>query len=165
MLSDSDIICCSCQGKKTPHPICAGTLRLDENGVKVQLKPRVGESAQLIIMDGCFCSAKGKKCDALYLLQQNSIRQLLTVELKGTHVEDAVEQLADTLERDEYKRVKRNFSILEPIMPLREYSFVLSHQSLGSLDLKRLRQARNFKLRVITTSKGTGKMTDLRRWL
>ena len=43
-------------------------------------------------VDGCYIS-EGRKCDFLFEIIENDVKEVFYVELKGKHIEDAVEPL------------------------------------------------------------------------
>ena len=47
-------------------------------------------------VDGCYIS-EGKRCDYLFEIIDDALRNVLYVELKGKHIEEAIEQLSATL--------------------------------------------------------------------
>jgi len=165
LLDAPTILDCTCRQNMNPHEMCAGEFRLDDRGVKIELVPKNEESGQLIIMDGCHCSNSGKKCDALYLLLRNQGQYMLSVELKGTHVEDGVEQLAATRKREEYRNIKKEFTQAHTRKTLEERAFLVSYVPVGSSNKVKLTKEWGISFVDIVTSKGTGKLQNLRDYL
>lgn len=163
IIKDDIVQNCTCTAVKEPHIVCDGPLRLDEKGVKAELKLKKGELAQLIILDNCLCGKSGKKCDTLFLFQDSQKKSIISVELKGTHVEDGVEQLAETRRRREYIELKDKFQSLMPVLSLREQAFLVSSEILSIKDQYRLRKDWRISFTPLVVNRGVGKVVDLRR--
>lgn len=72
------------------------SLVYEEKGKCVRLSPRKSDAAIAVQVDGCLIRDT-KRCDVLFALQHNqSKKRLFLVELKGTHYQDALEQLITT---------------------------------------------------------------------
>ena len=162
LLEKEEILKCTCRANNTPHAMCAGALRLDEQGVKAELIPRDKEEAQLIVMDGCYCSTHGKKCDALFLLKGSRRNHLIVVELKSSHVQEGVEQLSLTRKRQEYRKLKEAFTQKFPRPALREKAFLVSTQVLGSRDRVKMTRDWGVSFKSLVVTKGSGKIKNLR---
>jgi len=53
-------------------------------------------SINLVKVDGCYIK-KGRRCDYLFEILDSDIIKVFYIELKGKHLEDAIEQLGETL--------------------------------------------------------------------
>ncbi|NOZ91351.1 MAG: hypothetical protein GXO60_08725 [Epsilonproteobacteria bacterium] len=53
-------------------------------------------SINRVEVDGCYITS-GRKCDYLFEILDSDILEVFYVELKGKHLEDAIEQLEETL--------------------------------------------------------------------
>lgn len=125
---------CTCNGIKSPHPMCDGEFRVDDKGVKAKLEPnRDDEDVQLIIFDDCICTRNVKKCDALYLYRNNSKKIIVSVELKGSHIDDGIEQLIETEKTPEYINIRRDFNSISPNVRIAEKKVLVSSTLVDAL--------------------------------
>ncbi len=69
-------------------------------------------------VDGCYIS-EGRKCDFLFEIIEDEIKEVFYVELKGKHIEDAVEQLEATLKAclELHKTIPRSCYIVASRVP------------------------------------------------
>lgn len=153
---------CTCRTNLDPHDLCNGRYRLNENGVKVQMLPKKGEQVQLIILDGCLCTNEGRKCDALFVYQGKKGKVLISVELKGTDIPSAVEQLALTRKREEYQTIQEAFAEIKPHGHVREKAVLVSYQLIGQRDRVMLTRDHGLPFLPLVTTKGTGRVQDIR---
>jgi hypothetical protein len=165
LVHDPKVVGCTCVGIKNPVNMCAGVHQIDDGGVKAVLSPKKGEIVQLVIMDGCLCSNSGKRCDGVYLLSTIFGKYIVSVELKGTHAEDGVEQLSEMRKQQPYIELKKAFEATEPKKKLSERAFLVTYFNLGAKERMRLSSTYGIRFEPVLTQKGTGKMTDLRALL
>ena len=69
-------------------------------------------------VDGCYIS-EGRKCDFLFEIIEDEVKEVFYVELKGKHIEDAVEQLEATLKAclELHKTIPRSCYIVASRVP------------------------------------------------
>jgi len=69
-------------------------------------------------VDGCYIS-EGRKCDFLFEIIEDELKEVFYVELKGKHIEDAIEQLEATLKvcLELHKSVPRSCYIVASRVP------------------------------------------------
>ena len=69
-------------------------------------------------VDGCYIS-EGRKCDFLFEIIEDEVKEVFYVELKGKHIEDAVEQLESTLKicLELHKTIPRSCYIVASRVP------------------------------------------------
>ena len=69
-------------------------------------------------VDGCYIS-EGRKCDFLFEIIEDEVKEVFYVELKGKHIEDAIEQLEATLKAclELHKSVPRSCYIVASRVP------------------------------------------------
>ena len=69
-------------------------------------------------VDGCYIS-EGRKCDFLFEIIEDDVKEVFYVELKGKHIEDAVEQLESTLKvcLELHKTIPRSCYIVASRVP------------------------------------------------
>jgi hypothetical protein len=87
---------CVCIRKSVPSDSCADRLVLQEKGKKVTLKPKQGEHAKLLVLDGCVFKDNLSKCDGIFIYEKGDKVFMILVELKGKDVNHAFEQIKYT---------------------------------------------------------------------
>lgn len=153
---------CICISNGNPCSLCCGILCLEEQGKRVKLVPRNGERAVALALDQCVFKDNDLKCDGLFVLSREHGSYVLLVELKGTDIQHAYEQIAYVLtSRPEYSE------IVEHIRTslggrLVQKSFIVSNGVLGSRDKQRLEKAWGIRPVLITEQKPVNKAPDLR---
>jgi hypothetical protein len=60
---------CVCQRRGEPAVSCAEEFVLQEKGKKVTLRPKGGEQAKLLVLDGCLLKDDLPKCDGVFFLE------------------------------------------------------------------------------------------------
>ncbi|AFL84941.1 hypothetical protein Belba_2381 [Belliella baltica DSM 15883] len=156
---------CVCQRSGQPSESCADRLVLQEKGKKITLKPRSGESAKLLILDGCVLKDNSPKCDGVFFYEKRNTSYIILVELKGGDIDHAFEQIKYTREqRTEYTSLKNHFrqnrsgSIIES-------AFVISNHRIDRVTHQKLEKAHGLRLKAILHSEATTPLQDLRTWL
>ena len=84
---------CICQANKRPCDLCCGNLCFLDAGIHVVFRPKKNEDAVAVALDGCVFTDSRKKCDGMFVLFRSHRIDVLLVELKGSHLEDAYEQI------------------------------------------------------------------------
>lgn len=157
---------CACAGRNNPNSLCGGELILEEKGKKVQLRPRRGERAKAVVIDGCVCTDNQTKCDGLFLLRgSNNMHYMILVELKGSDIPHAFEQLAYVrYERAEYKEIESLFMTGERGQP-NHLAFIVSNRMISPPEIQKLEKKKNIRVRKILLSKVTSKIEDIREYI
>lgn len=153
---------CVCKGRGNPVGICVENLFLREKGKQVKLIPHKGEEAVLLALDGCAFSDNRPKCDGLFFLSQKSRKLMIPVELKGTHLSDAFNQLAYTIKkRDEFTILKELFRGNEA-KQISVKSFIISNQMIKMVEKEKLEKIYDIRVSQILQSEATKPIPDLR---
>lgn len=158
---------CVCVRRGEPHALCSGALGLRENRMEVCLNPHHGEEAFAIVIDGCMVSEKDKlpRCDGIFLLKQPNKKWVITVELKGSDLYRAYEQLKYTrLSRAFYKDLVSEFRNHETTQ-LMETSFIVSNLIISAVEKTKMNLQFNFNVRSILQTTATTPVPDLRKEL
>lgn len=153
---------CVCKHRGQPHKSCDGVLSVTEKGKKVMLMPKPGEEAKVLVADGCIFNDTKPKCDALFILKHQHKSFIILVELKGTNLNDAVEQLAYTkYNRNEYVEL---ITMLrgQNNQPVRELAFIVSNYMPTKREIHDLEKSANIRIRQILYSDAIKPIPDLR---
>ena len=158
---------CACVRNGEPHALCSGAYGLREKGMEVFLKPLHGEEACALVVDGCLVSERDEfpRCDGIFLLKQPGKKWVITVELKGSDLYRAYEQLQYTrLSRPFYADIVGEFRNNEPTQ-LIEYSYIVSSCIVSSAEKARMNHQFNFNVRSILKTSASEPVPDLRKEL
>lgn len=156
---------CICKRMANEHALCEGELTLSERGKKVRLIPRQGEQAKALVIDGCVLQDNAPKCDGLFLFLGNHRLAVLLVELKGTDVHHALEQLKHVRERrPEYRQLVERLRDSGP-GNLSEKAFVVSSRIVTKPEHERLENQIGIRVTAILHSEAASPIPDLRRYL
>lgn len=103
----------------------------------------------------------------MFVLSRSDRIDLLLVELKGSHLEDAYEQIAYVVNhRQEYNDVVSHLANLTPAKRrVRESSVIVSTGSINIRDREKLEKAWGVRPVIITVQKPAGAAPDLRNTL
>jgi hypothetical protein len=154
---------CVCKRRGEPSDSCADQLVLQEKGKKVTLRPKSGESVKLIALDGCVFQDNLPKCDGMFVFQKGNQVYLILVELKGSDIDHAFEQVKYTREaRTEYSQIKEAVSgNRSPI----ESAFVISNYQIDKVSQQKLENSHKVRVKKVLHSVATSPMPDLRKHL
>ena len=156
---------CVCKRMANEHGLCGGELTLSERGKKVRLIPRQGEQAKAIVIDGCVLQDNALKCDGLFLLLGHGRMAVLLVELKGTDVRHAFEQLQYVRRhRPEYSQLIAQLRARGQGNPI-EKAFVVSNRIVPKPEHERLENQIGIRVTAILHSEAASPIPDLRRYL
>lgn len=156
---------CACVGRANPDSMCDGQHTFVEKGKKVTLKPKAGEEAIAVVIDGCVCADNDTKCVGMFLYKRSNKRWIILVELKGVDIEHAFEQLAYTkMHRPEYKEIQRLFSE-ENRHFLTEKMFIVSNRIIHKVEHKKLENKYKIRVSPILHSVATTPIPNLRTYL
>ena len=156
---------CVCQSRSNPHSLCDGSLRFEENGIKVAIEPKAGEEAVAIVVDGCICKDSLTKCDGIFLYKRQNRRWIILVELKGSDVEHAFEQLAYMKNhRSEYKEIYELFKE-ENNYQVSEAAFIVSNHILSLPEQQKLEISNGIRVKRILFSAATKPIPDVTNYL
>ena len=161
-LLPSCMAACACISSRNPCSLCCGNLCFQEKGKHVKLIPRSGEQAIALVLDQCVFKDNYLKCDGLFVLSQINKSYILFVELKGTDIQHAYEQISYVLtSRSEYSaivnHVRANFA-----GTLVQKSFIVTNGAIGAKDKKKLEKTWKIRPALITEQKPAAKAPDLR---
>jgi len=151
---------CICLGKDCPQKLCADQYTLREQGIQVKLKPKSKNSKQTvkaIVVDGCLLGNKTKKCDGLFIFSQAQKTYIALIELKGSNIEDAFEQLSCTRDSQEYRNIHK--SIRESFKhTLVERWFIITSRTIGARERCQYeKEYDKIRLKVITCDRRSQK--------
>lgn len=146
MFSPTDPInACICQSK--PHNVhkeCVDYNWVRDSGKSVKLEPRYSkEKVTVVLIDNCIIKGTSRtKCDALFLYEtiKSQIYSFL-VELKGSDIRHAFEQLNATKSSAEYSNIISKLSGFV----IQKY-VIVSNVQMNKIELQKLE--REFKIRV-----------------
>jgi len=159
---------CICQNNKNPCDICCGRLCFRDASIQAVLKPKSGEHAQALAIDGCLFSNRDKhpRCDGLFVLASKGRLFVLLVELKGTHVDDAYRQLAFTKSsRQEYNDILEHLRQLPGSAMVHVKEFIITNSIVSASTKQKLEKTYGIKPRVELHGKPTLPAPDLRLFL
>lgn len=158
---------CICLANKSPCDLCCGDLCFLDAGVHVVFRPKKNETAVAVALDGCVFTDSRKKCDGMFVLSRSDRIDVLLVELKGSHLEDAYEQIAYVVNhRQEYAGVVSHLAILAQAKHLvRERSVIVSTGLINPRDREKLEKAWGVRPAVITVQKPARAAPNLRNYL
>lgn len=155
---------CICLGNKRPCNLCCGDLCFLDVGIHVIFKPKKDENAIAVALDGCVFTDNQKKCDGMFILSRSDRTDLLLVEMKGSHLEDAYEQIAYVAEhRQEYTDIVAHLASLPPAnRPVRTSSVIVTTGLINPRDREKLEKAWGIRPEIITVQKPARAAPDLR---
>ena len=158
---------CICLANKRPCDLCCGDLCFLDAGINVVFRPKKNEAAVAVALDGCVFTDSRKKCDGMFVLFRSHRIDVLLVELKGSHLEDAYEQIAYVVNhRQEYADVVSHQASLAPInRRVRESSVIVSTGKINKRDKEKLEKAWGVRPAIITAQKPASAAPDLRKFL
>ena len=158
---------CICLANKRPCDLCCGDLCFMDEGIHVVFRPKKDEVAIAVALDGCVFTDNRKKCDGMFVLFRSHQIDVLLVELKGSHLEDAYEQIAYVVNhRQEYADVVSHQASLAPInRRVRESSVIVSTGKINKRDKEKLEKAWGVRPAIITAQKPASAAPDLRKFL
>ncbi len=87
------------------------TKPLRENKKNFLITNPNGKYFEIIRIDGCLIDASSKKCDWLVCIQDSSRQHAVFIELKGTDIEYACEQLIATINSPAVKTITKHYEI------------------------------------------------------
>ena len=156
---------CVCKGRKAPDSLCDGELSFEEKGKKIKLSLRENEEAKALAIDQCVCIDNDLKCDGIFLYRRRNKHWMIMVELKGSDIEHAYEQLAYMRNnRPEYKEIKQLFMSNEVGRPQQE-AFIVSNVMVSAVDKQKMENNKNIRVKAILHSVAIKPVPDLRQFL
>jgi len=155
---------CVCRGRGRPHTLCDGELTFEENGKKIRLSLRSGEEAVAIVLDGCVFRDNDTKCDGLFLWKKGTSKKCaILVELKGTDLERAFEQIAYVRSnRPEYREIFDAFKSDQGASTVVEKAVIVSNGTLTKPQWVKLENQYGFRVLLVLDSDATTPVTDAR---
>lgn len=156
---------CVCQERSVPDSLCDGDLSFEEKGKKVKLSLRENEEAKAVAIDQCVCIDNELKCDGLFLYRRRNKHWIIMVELKGSDIEHAFEQLAYMRnKRPEYKEIEKLFMNNENGEAQQE-AFIVSNVMVSPVDKQKLEKSNGIRVKAILHSVATKPVPDIRQFL
>lgn len=132
--------------------LCFGSNGFQEKGQQVKLVPQKNdEQVKAIVLDGCLLSDDSKRrCDGLFLFCKASKIYIVLVELKGTHIEDACDQLACV--KNEHQEYANLFKLIENHKKVKiiEMFFIITNVAVSSREQRRFNKEYNMRFEIIT---------------
>ncbi len=158
---------CICLANKRPCDLCCGDLCLLDAGIHVVFRPKKDEVAIAVALDGCVFTDNRKKCDGMFVLSRFDRTSLLLVEMKGSNIGDAYEQIAYVINhRQEYTDIVSHLASLAPgKLRVRENSVIVSTGQTNPRDRDKLGKAWGISPAICTVQKTAGAAPDLRKYL
>lgn len=156
---------CICLANKRPCDLCCGDLCFMDEGIHVVFRPKKYEVAIAVALDGCVFTDNRKKCDGMFVLSRSDRTDLLLVEMKGSHLEDAYEQISYVVNhRQEYTDIISHLAGLSPAkLRVRETSVIVSTGLINPRDREKLEKAWGIRPAIITVQKPVRAAPDLRK--
>ncbi len=164
-LVPENLVPCICLTNRLPCDLCCGDLCFLDEGVHVVFRPRKNEIAIAVAIDGCVFRDNRKKCDGMFILSRSDRIDILLVELKASHIDDAYEQIAYVAkQRKEYADVVSHLaSLASTKRRVRESSFIVSTGLINRRDREKLEKAWGIRPAIITVQKPARAAPDLRK--
>jgi len=158
---------CICLANKRPCDLCCDDLCFIDEGIHVVFRPKKDEVAIAVALDGCVFTDNRKKCDGMFILSRSDRTGLLLVEMKGSHLKDAYEQIAYVINhRPEYTDVVSHLASLAPgKLRVRETSVIVSTGQINPRDRDKLEKAWGIRPAIFTVQKPARAAPDLRKLL
>jgi len=158
---------CICRANKSPCDTCCGALCFLDDGIHVVFRPKRGEAAVAVALDGCVFTDNRKKCDGMFVFSRGGLRYILLVELKGSHIDDAYEQISYVVyRRQEYRDVLSNLNLGVPNeRQVKQMSFIVTTGAIDRSVQQKLEDAFGVRPEIITVSKPASAAPDLRKRL
>ena len=158
---------CICLANKRPCDLCCGDLCFMDEGIHVVFRPKKDEVAIAVALDGCVFTDNRKKCDGMFVLSRSDRTGLLLVEMKGSHLEDAYQQIAYVVNnRQEYTDIVSHLASLAPgKLRVRETSVIVSTGLINPRDREKLEKAWGIRPAIFMVQKPARAAPDLRKYL
>jgi hypothetical protein len=138
-----------------------------DEGIHVVFRPKKDEVAIAVALDGCVFTDNRKKCDGMFVLSRSDRTGLLLVEMKGSHLEDAYEQIAYVVNhRQEYTDTVSHLASLVPAkVRVTETSVIVSTGKINQRDREKLEKVWGIRPTIITVQKPARAAPDLRKYI
>lgn len=158
---------CICLANKVPCDLCCGDLCLLDAGIHVVCRPKKNEAVVAVALDGCVFTDNRKKCDGMFVLSRSDRTSLLLVEMKGSNIGDAYEQIAYVINhRQEYTDTVSHLASLAPgKLRVRETSVIVTTGQINTSYKDKLEKAWGIRPAIFTVQKPAGAAPDLRKFL
>lgn len=156
---------CICRANKLPCELCCGDLCFLDDGIHVVFRPKRGEVAVALALDGCVFTDNRKKCDGMFVLSRAGQIYVLLVELKGSHIDDAYEQISFVVNhRQEYRDVINSLSPkVANAKQIKQRSFIVTTSAIDLSVRQKLENAYRVRPEIITVEKPASLAPDLRK--
>lgn len=156
---------CVCKADGIPDNLCASELSFEEKGKKVKITLRVGEEAKAIAIDPCVCKDNNLKCDGMFLYRRKNKHWMILVELKGSDIEHAFEQLCYMRRnRSEYTEIQ-NLFMEGQNRNLKHEAFIVSNVKPTEVEKQKLENRYQIRVKAILYSEPSTTIPDIRSYL
>jgi hypothetical protein len=156
---------CVCLSRAIPNVLCDSNLSFEEKGKKVKITTRAGEVAKALAIDQCVCTDKQLKCDGMFLYRRQNKHWMILIELKGSEIEHAFEQLHYMRNnRPEYNQVETLFMAGQK-GSIKHEAFVVSNYIATIVEKQKLEEQYGIRVKAILHSEASSPVPDVRRYL
>lgn len=167
---------CVCSKIHDSPRICWEDDGFQEKDNQVKLRARSGETVKAVVVDGCLLTdEQTKKCDGLFILidkkEKNKRKKIyiVLVELKGTNIDVAFDQLASVKRCTEYQEIIEHFAKeingSKPVRPIERFFIVTSAKMPPRLRQEKFERSYEIKVNIRTSARTKAKALDLREYL
>lgn len=166
---------CVCSKTRDSQKICWEDDGFQEKDNQVKLRARSGETVKAVVVDGCLLTdGQTKKCDGLFILiskKEKNRRQkiyIVLVELKGTHIDDAFQQLTSVKHCPEYQNIvehfKKTINNSKNSVKLIKRSFIVTSAKMPPrLSQEKFERSYGIRVDIRTSAQTKAKALDLRK--
>ena len=156
---------CVCRRMGGTLSLCVGANQFSENGIKVRHTTRSGENVVGLVLDGCVFTDNQTKCDGLFVFETQNNNVLSLVELKGTDITHAFEQIDHVKNHTtQYTQIKQMVSE-QVIGQLNERAFIISNAIISKPEKEKLENHHQLRITQILHSEATTPVPDIRNYL
>jgi hypothetical protein len=130
------------------------------------LSLRSGEEGGALVLDGCVFDDDDPKCDGLFLWKKGTSKKCaILVELKGTDIEHAFEQITYVWDnRPEYRKIVEAFMSDTGTSTVLEKAVIVSNGMIGGRQWQKLQHDFGISVWRVLDVDATKKVQDLREF-
>lgn len=127
---------------------------------------RSGEEGGALVLDGCVFDDDDPKCDGLFLWKKGTSKKCaILVELKGTDIEHAFEQITYVWDnRPEYRKIVEAFMSDTGTSTVLEKAVIVSNGMIGGRQWQKLQHDFGISVWRVLDVDATKKVQDLREF-
>lgn len=156
---------CVCKARGVPDKLCGSKLSFEEKGKKVKITLRAGEDAKAIAIDQCVCKDNNLKSDGMFLYRRRNKHWIILVELKGSDIEHAFEQLCYMRRnRSEYTEIE-NLFMKGQTGSVQHEAFIVSNFKPTEVEKQKLEIRYQIRVKAILYSEPSSTIPDIRSYL